>query len=89
MPEGLGSMGASSIGDAAVDARRTWRAERQVRQRGVGAPVFLLVSGSWQDVEDVLDCQANLLTALCPRVIAINCECFQIIGSLRVGCNGA
>ncbi len=34
-PEGLGSIGAVSIGEAWVWARRAWREDRQVRQRGV------------------------------------------------------
>jgi hypothetical protein len=37
-PEGLGSMGAVSTGDAAVEARRIWRAETQVLQRWVDGP---------------------------------------------------
>ena len=35
-PEGLGSIGAVSMGEAWVWARRAWRVDRQVRQRGVG-----------------------------------------------------
>lgn len=34
-PEGLGSIGAVSMGEAWVWARRAWRVDRQVRQRGV------------------------------------------------------
>ena len=38
-PEGLGSIGAVSMGEAWVWVRRAWRVERQVRQRGGGVDV--------------------------------------------------
>ena len=38
-PEGLGSIGAVSMGEAWVWARRAWRVDRQVRQRGVGVDI--------------------------------------------------
>ena len=38
-PEGLGSIGAVSRGEAWVWARRAWRVDRQVRQRGVGVDI--------------------------------------------------
>jgi len=38
-PEGLGSTDTVSIGEAAVEERRDWRAERQVLQRGWAGPV--------------------------------------------------
>ena len=44
-------MGAVSIGEAEVEARRVCRAERQVLQRGVDGPIFLLecrAVGSWE-----------------------------------------
>lgn len=37
--EGLGSIGAVSMGEAWVWARRAWRVDRQVRQRGVGVDI--------------------------------------------------
>ena len=49
--EGLGSMGAVSIGEAEVEARRVCKAERQVLQRGVDGSIFLLecrAVGSWE-----------------------------------------